>query len=161
MTIETTDIEKHEIRSNDVRVVALEAAKHAYAIHGKPVVLDDTGLYIDALEGFPGAYAAYALTTIGKEGILRLLNGIENREAKFVTAVGYADESQSTTFVGEMRGIISNSIEGEGGFGYDPIFIPNGLDVTYAQLDFTEKVKISHRTKAFTQFLKWYSIDNS
>ena len=101
------------------------------------------------------------LDTIEKKGILRLMNGIENREAKFVTAVGFANESQSKTFVGEMEGKIAETIMGEGGFGYDPIFIPTGLNVTYAQLSFTEKVDISHRTKAFTKFLEWYSIDKS
>ena len=60
-----------------------------------------------------------------------------------------------------MEGRIAESIMGEEGFGYDPIFIPSSLTVTYAQLSFTEKVDISHRTKAFTQFLKWYTIDKS
>jgi XTP/dITP diphosphohydrolase len=161
VTFETTDMEKHEIRSNDVGIVALEAAKHAYAILEKPVVVDDTGLFIKALGRFPGTYAGYVLSTIGKEGMLRLMNGIENREAKFMTAVGFADESHSKTFVGEMKGEIAETIMGEGGFGYDPIFIPSGQNVTYAQLSFTEKVDISHRTKAFTKFLEWYSIDKS
>lgn len=161
VAFETTDLEKHEIRSNDVSKVALEAAKHAYAILKKPVVVDDTGLFITALEGFPGAYPGYVLDTIGKEGILKLMNEIENRNAKFVTAVGFVNESQSMTFMGEMEGTIAETIMGEGGFGYDPIFIPTGLSVTYAQLSFNEKVKISHRTKAFTQFLEWYSIGKS
>jgi XTP/dITP diphosphohydrolase len=161
VAFETTDIEKYEIRSDDVSMVALEAAKHAYAILKKPVVVDDTGLFIEALKGFPGAYPGYVLDTIGKQGVLRLMNGIENRNAKFVTAVGYMNESQSKIFVGEMEGKMAETIMGEGGFGYDPIFIPTGLNVTYAQLGFTEKVNISHRTRAFTQFLKWYTIDKS
>jgi XTP/dITP diphosphohydrolase len=161
VVFETTNIEKHEIRSNKVRRVASEAAKHAYTILKKPVVVDDTGLYIDILDGFPGAYAAYVLGTIGKEGILKLMKGKENRHAKFVTAVGFTDESQSKSFIGEMEGRIAENAAGREGFGYDPIFIPNGLDITYAQLSFTEKVNISHRTKAFTQFLEWYSINKS
>ena len=161
VTFETTDIEKHEIRSNDVKAVALEAAKHAYAIHKKPVVLDDTGLYINALSGFPGAYAGYVLGTIGKEGILRLMHGIENRDAKFVTAVGFKDNTESKTFVGEMQGRIGEFIAGEQGFGYDPIFIPSGLSVTNAELSLSEKVEISHRSKAFRKFLEWYSFDKS
>jgi XTP/dITP diphosphohydrolase len=89
------------------------------------------------------------------------MNGIENRDAKFVTAVGFVNESQSRTFRGEMEGRIAETIAGEEGFGYDPVFIPTGLNVTYAQLGFTEKVDISHRTRAFTQFLEWYSINKS
>jgi XTP/dITP diphosphohydrolase len=158
---ETTDVEKQEVRSNEATLVASEASKHAYAILQKPVVVDDTGFYVKALAGFPGTYAAYVLSTIGKEGILKLMRGIENRDAKFVTAVSFADETHTKTFVGEMDGIIAETSMGEGGFGYDPIFIPNGLNVTYAQLSLAEKVNISHRTKAFTQFLEWYSINKS
>ena len=161
VAFETTDIEKHEIRSNDVRRVASEAASQAYMILEKPVVVDDTGLYIKALGGFPGAYAAYVLSTIGIEGILRLMNKIEGRDAAFITAVGFADGSQSKTFVGEMEGKIAKISAGDKGFGYDPIFIPKGMEVTYAQLCLEDKTAISHRTKAFTQFLEWYSINKS
>jgi len=153
----TTTIPKLEIRSNDVERVALEAAKIGFSEAKQPVVLDDTGLYIDALEGFPMSYAHFVLKTIGKAGILKLMKGIKDRKARFVTAVGFSDGETLATFKGVMEGSIAEKEEGQEGFGYDPIFIPEGELITYAQLSFEEKVKISHRTKAFRAFLEWYT----
>jgi XTP/dITP diphosphohydrolase len=152
-----TDLEKTEIRSDDVRVVAKEAAKLATSALGQPVVVDDTGLFISSLNGFPRSYPAFVLETIGLDGILRLLEGVEDRSAYFITAVGYADQERVMTFVGKMHGYISESAIGQAGFGYDPIFIPENLEKTYAQLTSVEKVSISHRTRAFRDFLKWYT----
>ncbi len=152
---ETTSIEKFEIRSHDVEEIALAAAKHAYTTLGKPVVLDDTGFFVPALKGFPGAYAAFALKSIGYGGILKLLEGVQDRAAKFVTAVGFYDGEHLKTFVGEMNGKISKSPSGDEGFGYDPIFIPENFTKTYAELTFAEKIGISHRSRAFRAFLEW------
>ena len=152
---ETTHLEKFEIRSHDVEEIAGEAARHAFMTLGKPVVLDDTGFFVSALKDFPGAYAAFALKSIGYEGILKLLEGVEDRSAKFVTAVGFCDGTYLETFVGEMMGTISEQPSGSEGFGYDPIFIPDGFTKTYAELTFDEKITISHRSKAFRKFLEW------
>ncbi len=159
---ETTDLEKYEIRSHDVEEIALAAAKHAYTTLGKPVVLDDTGFFVSALNDFPGAYAAFVLKAIGYQGILKLLEGEQDRSAKFVTAVGFCDGVHLKTFVGEMRGSISESPSGNEGFGYDPIFIPEEFTKTYAELTFNEKIGISHRSRAFRAFLEWGSsiLDN-
>lgn len=152
----TTPHSKVEIRSDEVSTVAEVAAEYAFDELGIPVVVDDTGLYITSLNGFPKAYAAFVLRTIGIEGILRLMSGIQDRSAKFITAVGYSDGTQIRVFTGATLGTISQIPMGDNGFGYDPIFIPNGIDKTYAQLSMTEKVSISHRTKAFRAFLAWY-----
>ncbi len=152
---ETTDLEKLEIRSQDVEEIALTAAKHAHEILNCPVVVDDTGFFVSALNDFPGSYAAYFLQTIGYNGVLRLLEGTLDRSAKFVTAVAFCDEKNLKSFLGQMHGTISTSPSGKGGFGYDPIFIPNGFSNTYAQLSLSEKIQISHRTKAFRAFLEW------
>jgi XTP/dITP diphosphohydrolase len=154
---ETTSIKKWEVRSNDVETVALEAARYAYGEMHRPVVVDDTGLYIDALEGFPMAYPAFVLKTIGKKGILKLMEGIKERSAMFVSAVGFCDGSTMRGFKGVMEGAISHEERGEEGFGYDPIFIPEGHTKTYAELAFSEKIAISHRTRAFRSFLDWYT----
>ncbi len=154
---ETTSYEKFEIRSDDVEQIARAAALRAADVFGRPVVVDDTGLFIDALNGFPRAYPAFVLDTIGRRGILRLMEGVEDRTARFVTAVGYSDGTMVKTFVGEMKGVIALEERGTGGFGYDPIFVPEGFDRTYAELSFEEKVSISHRTRAFTAFLEWYT----
>ena len=153
---DTTGVEKLEIRSEHVTEIAVAAAKHAHEFLNRPVIVDDTGLYITALGSFPGAYAAYVLKTIGNNGILRLLQGHKDRSAVFVTAVGYCDGTHLKSFEGEVRGDIATHLLGQGGFGYDPIFIPEGTNKTYAQLSLKEKVSMSHRTRAFTSFLKWY-----
>jgi len=157
VSFETTSVEKFEIRADDVEALAHEAAITAYDALKRPVVLDDTGLFVDALNGFPGTYSAYVLKAIGNAGILRLMNNINERAAKFVTAVGYADGDAIQTFIGVMSGNIARTPAGEEGFGYDPIFVPQGETRTYAQLSLSEKVNISHRTKAFRRFLDWYT----
>ncbi|MBE0526443.1 MAG: non-canonical purine NTP pyrophosphatase, partial [Candidatus Thorarchaeota archaeon] len=101
------------------------------------------------------SYAAFALKSIGYQGILKLLEGTEDRSARFVTAVGFCDGTHLESFVGEMKGTISEHPSGSEGFGYDPIFIPDGFTKTYAELSFDEKIKISHRSKAFRKFLEW------
>ncbi|MGY5851930.1 MAG: RdgB/HAM1 family non-canonical purine NTP pyrophosphatase [Candidatus Thorarchaeota archaeon] len=153
---EPASIDKLEVRSDDVEVVAREAARHAFGKLNRAVVVDDTGLWIDALDGFPRAYPAFVLQTIGLEGILKLMEDKPVRNAVFVTAVGFADEHGIKTFVGRMEGAISTHSKGSGGFGYDPIFIPSDDTRTYAQLSMDEKVRISHRTKAFRKFLTWF-----
>jgi XTP/dITP diphosphohydrolase len=155
VAFETTNLEKFEIRSHNVEEIARVAAQRAHMTLGRPVVLDDTGFFISVLKDFPGSYAAFALKSIGYEGILKLMNGIENRAARFVTAVGFCDGDNLKTFVGEMHGSISEHASGSGGFGYDPIFIPEGFSKTYAELTFEEKLSISHRTRAFRAFLEW------
>ena len=87
VAFETTDLEKFEIRSHDVEEIALNAARHAYTILNRPVVVDDTGFFVSALKDFPGSYAAYALGTIGYQGILKLLEELDNRSARFMTAI--------------------------------------------------------------------------
>jgi XTP/dITP diphosphohydrolase len=155
--LESSPIEKIEVRSDDVEIVAREAVKHAFSLLKKPVVVDDTGLYIECLNGFPRAYPAFVLDTIGKAGVLTLMRDTENRRAFFVTAVGYCDENGPLTFIGKTEGVIAECERGTGGFGYDPIFIPDGFNRTYAELSFDQKIAISHRTKAFNKFLVWYA----
>ncbi|MFW9925515.1 MAG: XTP/dITP diphosphatase [Candidatus Thorarchaeota archaeon] len=154
---ETTSHKKHEIRSDDIEEIARVAAKVAFEALDRPVVVDDTGFFIPALNGFPGSYAGIVLEFIGYEGILKLMIGKTERASTFKTAVGYYDGQTLESFVGTMSGSIAVKSAGVGGFGYDPIFIPEGYPKTYAELTFDEKVRISHRTKAFEEFLIWYS----
>jgi len=154
---ETTSIEKHEIRSESVEEIARVAARVAYETLQKPVVVDDTGFFVDALNGFPGSYAGIVLKFIGYEGILRLMTDKSNRASVFMTAVSYFDGTHIESFLGTMSGTVARDAAGVGGFGYDPIFIPNGFTKTYAELTLDEKVSISHRTTAFEEFLKWYT----
>ncbi|MHA1959133.1 MAG: RdgB/HAM1 family non-canonical purine NTP pyrophosphatase [Candidatus Thorarchaeota archaeon] len=157
LEFETSPLQKMEIRSDDVVAVAEAASRDAFEKLNRPVVVDDTGLFIQALNGFPRAYPAFILETLGLSGVLKVLEGIEDRTARFVTAVAYFDGNVMQTFTGEMEGTITKAMAGVGGFGYDPIFTPEGHSRTYAQLSTEEKISISHRSRAFRSFLSWFT----
>lgn len=137
-----------EIQSTDVRKVARAKAEAAYAQLGTPVFVDDTGLYIDAWNQLPGALIAWFLDNVGNEGILKMLEGWKVRSARVVTALGYCDEHGSRVFVGELTGSIADVPRGDNGFGYDPIFIPEGTTKTFAEMTDAEKDAVSMRARA-------------
>ena len=143
-----------EIRDDDVRRVAEAGAKYIFYKVGEPVIVEDTGLFIESLKGFPGAYSAFVLQRIGNEGILKLLTGSKNRKAEFVSAVGYCDISGVQIFDGTVTGRIATEITGTAGFGYDSIFIPEGGGKTFGQ-DPELKARVSHRKKAFEKFCQF------
>jgi XTP/dITP diphosphohydrolase len=114
---------------------------------------DDSGLIIDALNGEPGIYSArYA----GEHGdhpaninkVLENLQGIENRRAHFKTVISLIWDSNEHLFEGISEGTIRHQTTGNGGFGYDPIFQPDGYDITFAEMNLEEKNKISARARA-------------
>jgi XTP/dITP diphosphohydrolase len=132
---------------------AIIKAEHVFNKTNKDCFADDTGLMVEALNGEPGVFSArYA----GKEKIdnnnmdllLKNLNGIENRNAKFVTAICLIYQGVQHMVEGELHGKIIDTKKGSHGFGYDPIFMPDGYDITLAEMDMVEKNKISHRAKA-------------
>ena len=146
------DIPEH--RSNDVGEIAQGKALYAYEQLKTPLMVDDTGLFIDALNGFPGPYAAFVLNTIGNTGILKLMEGVPDRSARFTTAIAFADESGARVFKGTIEGQITHAPQGSGGFGYDPIFAVE--DKTLAELTLEEKSRISHRARALGAFHDWF-----
>ncbi|PKL57901.1 MAG: non-canonical purine NTP pyrophosphatase, partial [Methanomicrobiales archaeon HGW-Methanomicrobiales-5] len=117
-------------------------------------IVDDTGFSIDTLNGFPGPYAAYVLHTLGNTGILKLMEGVKNRNAHFTTAIAYADKSGIRVFTGTIHGSITTSPRGNNGFGYDPIVDVDGR--TLAEMSLEEKSLISHRAKALIAFRDWF-----
>lgn len=147
-------IDYPEIRADEVTTVAEEGARYCFEKTGQPVVVDDTGLYIEALNGFPGAYSAYVFSKIGCKGILRLLINSPERRAYFVSAVGYCDTNGVKVFKGVVSGSITEDINGPEIFGYDPIFVPEGSAKTFAE-DLNNKDQVSHRRKSFEQFCRW------
>lgn len=110
-------------------------------------IVDDSGLFLPGLGGFPGVYSAYALRTIGLDGILRLLRG-QRRSAVFRTVAGVWDGSRVRLFRGESAGDIVARARGAQGFGYDPIFRPAGWRETFAQVSLERKNEVSHRARA-------------
>lgn len=144
-----------EIQSEILEDIALEKSKVAYEKIGQPLIVEDTGLFINSLNGFPGPYSSYVFQTIGNIGILDLLSNKTNRFALFRTVIAYNDGNAKMTFTGETKGEISEHIT-EGGWGYDPIFTPEGSSFTYGQQGITNKIIVSHRTRALNYFAEWY-----
>ena len=144
-----------EIQANKLEDVAKEKVKIAFEKVRKPLFVEDAGLFIEALNGFPGVYSAYVLKTIGNQGILKLLNGIKNRNAYFKAVIAFVDENQKIhLFKGRCKGKIAYNIRGNLGFGFDPIFIPEGYNKTFAQ-DSELKNEVSHRKKAIEKFVNF------
>ena len=152
--VEHVDLECPEFRGPDVGEIARGKAKFAREQLLRPLIVDDTGFSVAALKGFPGPYAAYVLDTIGCQGILRLLEGVAERDAFFETAIAYADEEGIRVFRGRIDGVITSSPRGREGFGYDPIFEVEGR--TLAELSLGEKSRISHRAMALSAFADWW-----
>ncbi len=150
------NVKKIEIQSDSLKEIAIYAAKHAYELIRKPVVVEDSGLFIEALNGFPGPYSSYVYRTIGLKGVLKLMDGVGNRSARFVAVVALAiSDREVYVFEGITEGYIANEIRGSKGFGYDPIFIPFNHFKTFAEMDRSEKNMYSHRGKAFRALGEW------
>ena len=143
-----------EIQSNNLNDIAEQKAINAYELVKKSVIIEDDGLFIDSLDGFPGPYSSYVYDTIGNKGIMNLLENSEIRDAKFVSIIAYCDsDCDVKLFESSIPGKISSIIE-KGGWGYDPIFIPDGESKTYANV--SDKDKFSHRSAALTKFSNWF-----
>lgn len=118
-------------------------------------LIDDSGLFIASLDGFPGVYSSYIFRTIGSDGVLRLLQGVEDRTAEFKCCFGLHLKGRNELLVGAVQGTITHEKRGEGGFGYDPIFVPVGGTKTFAEIPTEEKNKLSHRGKALEKLLEF------
>ena len=143
-----------EPQAEDIAEIARAKAEQAYAALNIPLIVDDTGLFIETLSGFPGPYAAYVQDTLGNAGILRLMEGASGRRAYFATSIAYIDERGIETFEGRVDGEITAAPRGTEGFGYDPVFSISGK--TLAEMDMHEKNTVSHRARALTSFREWY-----
>lgn len=143
---------------------ALKKARYVSEETQLPALSDDTGLEVEVLNGKPGVYSArYAGRNASyQDNVLKLLdelNGKENRLAQFRTVVALVHEDLEYTFEGVCKGEIITEQKGDKGFGYDPIFKPEGYDTTFAQLDSTTKNEISHRGKAIQKFVDFININ--
>lgn len=139
---------------------AIIKARYVKDHYGFDCFADDSGLEITALGGQPGVHTArFAGDDCDDDAnmalTLKLLDGIADRSARFVTVIALLQGDKATLFEGEMRGTITTERRGSGGFGYDQIFQPEGYDLTYAQLSEDEKNAISHRRRAVSQLLAY------
>jgi XTP/dITP diphosphohydrolase len=140
-----------EIRSDSLEEIARNSVDAAYKRCRSAVFVEDSGLFIDALNGFPGTFSGWVEKKIGTAGILRLMAGMEDRTAHFEAVIAYRDGYGVSVFHGACHGRIAEGARGEDGFGYDPIFMPEGEDQTFAE-SIELKNKLSHRYKSLLEF---------
>jgi len=150
-----------EIQSDSLEEIAKASVAGAFKKCKLPVMVEDAGLFIDALGGFPGPYSAYVYKTIGNKGLLRVMEDLKNRKAAFQSVIAYyaADLESPMCFKGEVLGEITKEERKGGrrsGFGFDPVFRPLGSSRTFAEMSVSEKNKFSHRAKANHKFAEWY-----
>lgn len=145
---------KREIQSDSLEEVAKHAALTAYMELGQPVLVEDAGLFVKALNGFPGPYSSYVYKTIGWKGLLKLMKDVEDRSACFKSVAVLVYEPFLITGVGEVCGAVATEARGVKGFGFDPVFIPEGYSVTFAEMDVVEKNMVSHRARALRSVFK-------
>lgn len=126
--------EKPELRSDDPCEIVKVAAKTFAGRVRKPVVVEDSGLFIEVFKDFPGTCTKYVYERIGNKGILRLMKGIKNRRCWYKSAIGYCESGKEPLcFLGSEEGKIANKEKGRNGWGQDPIFVPKGHSKTYAE----------------------------
>lgn len=144
-----------EIRSDSIEEIASTSAQYVANIIKKPVIVEDSGLFIKSLNGFPGTYTKWVHQKIGHDGLFRLLEG-KDTSAEFRTCIGFANPDQKPlTFLGIVKGKVILEERGTKGWGHDPIFIPDGYDLTWGQ-DPELKARTSHRVKALEKFSEWF-----
>jgi len=153
--VKMAELDLLEIQSDDLEAIAMEKARDACTKLNAKVIVEDDGLFIGSLKGFPGPYSSFVFKTIGNEGIIQLMRTHNDRNATFRSVIAYCEPKNiQLTFIANVNGEISKEIRGTG-WGYDPIFVPNGSNgLTYAELG-KKKNESSHRRLALENFSQW------
>ena len=149
-----------EIQSNNLERIARHSALDSFKKFRIPIIIEDAGLFIDQLKGFPGPYSSYVSNTLENSGLLKLMRNVVNRKATFRSVIAFysSEFNEPVSFRGETKGIITKK-EKKGRrifFGFDPIFQPNNTKKTFAEMTHYEKNKYSHRARALRKFAEWY-----
>jgi non-canonical purine NTP pyrophosphatase (RdgB/HAM1 family) len=154
--------EMQDLDVAQVAAVKAAAAREALGAPDSPILVEDSGIIVEAWNGLPGALTKWFLASVGNEGLLKMLSDEKDRSARAVCAVALAFMEPPTSgppdvspgcgdsirvFLGEVRGAIAPEPRGSGGFGWDPIFVPEGYSETYAELG-SRKQEDSHRARA-------------
>lgn len=147
----TDDIPENE---NTLEGNALAKARYVYRLTGKNVFADDTGLETEALNGLPGVHSARFAgeskdSSANIDKLQSMLDEKENRNARFRTVIGLILNDREYLFEGVVNGSIIREKRGSEGFGYDPVFVPEGREKTFAEMSLPEKNTLSHRARAF------------
>lgn len=144
-----------EIQSLDVTAIVRSKARNAFQKIKKPCLVEDTGLYLEVLNGFPGALAKWVEHSMGWKKFSDLIQNAKNRRAIAKCAICYYDGEITKVFMGSILGKISAKPRGKNNFGWDPIFIPQGETKTFAEMTTQEKNQNSHRSQAFKKLAKF------
>lgn len=152
-----SDLKVVEKKLETIHDISVDKALTSSRMLKKPLIVEDTGIFFKAYNGFPGTNPNFVFKTIGYKGILKLLEG-KNRGAYFETVVSFWEPgSQVVSFSGICEGKIAEKVSSVIGFAYDAIFIPNGeKKATFSEMTKEEKEKYSHRAKALQEFVRWY-----
>ena len=163
-------VEISEPQCDDLEIVArskLEQAKAHLPHSNDALLVEDAGLFVDALDGFPGVYSAYVLKTLGCDGILKLMRDEENRNAEFQAVAALLLDGNVYVSRGICSGVLAAKASGNDGFGFDPVFVPNDIErkgivhatsgLTFADVDLSIKEQFSHRRKALDGLLELLS----
>ncbi len=151
--LESVALELPEIQSLDLEVVLLAKGDEAYRRLQRPLIVEETGLELAALNGFPGPLIKWMLHAVGPQGIARSAAALGDSRATARCLLLYLDGNRERLAAGSTRGRVVLPPRGEGGFGWDSIFEPEGVDRTYAEMNGDDKDRLSHRGRAWRAML--------
>jgi XTP/dITP diphosphohydrolase len=151
------EFQKLEIQHPDLGEIASSALALIVSKTDKPVFVEDSGLFIHQLNGFPGPYSSFVFDTLGIEGILKLLEDAQTRKAEFRSSVSFGVKGKwLANFSSATEGTIQMQPRGQNGFGFDPIFVPMWTSKTFGEMELKEKTIYSHRAKAISKLALWF-----
>lgn len=158
--VEQLDIDLPEIQELDPHKIIQAKVAQAFTHHAGPFIVEDTGLYLDCLHGLPGPLIKWFMEAVGVDGIARLAELYGNTKAQARTIIGYAKSKDMIEFFeGAINGIIVQP-RGQAQFGWDPIFVPDGYDQTFAQMPAETKNAISMRRRALDKLKKFIELQS-
>lgn len=153
--LEVALLEIDEIQSLDIENVIRKKAEKAYEAIKHPLIVDDVTFEIKTWNGFPGPFIKYLREAGGNELLLRMLKNETNRQVRAKAAIGYHDGEKVHVFIGEVKGTLATEERGTDGWGFDPIFIPEGYTKTFSELGTEEKNRVSHRHRGLEKLKKF------
>ncbi len=145
-----------ELREESTEEIARSSARRLSKEFNIPVVVEDSGFFIEAFSGFPGICTAFVHRHIGIKGILRLMEGVKERGCSYISVIAYCEPGgEPVSFRGVEKGEVAEEARGSGGWGQDPIFIPEGKDKTYGQLREKEELPNAFRYEAIKKLKRF------
>jgi non-canonical purine NTP pyrophosphatase (RdgB/HAM1 family) len=159
--VETAVLDLPEIQSLDYLEVARAKAEEAWRRIGRPLVVEEAGLDLAALNGFPGPLVKWMLKAVGAEGLARAATALGDARATARCVLLYKDEDREAVAQGSTEGTLVLPGRGAHGFGWDPVFLPQGSHHTFAELTGQEKDTLSHRGKAWRELGKLFRIEQT